>query len=1189
MKAVLRFLTSGIGVTIIVGIVLSAALWLVGGFIGFGDARPFATVFGRLVGLAVLWLLLLLIILLILLRGNRKDEALAEDVVAAPAAGGAEDEAVTEELSELRGKLRAALKMLRRSKRGRVHLYELPWYIIVGPPGAGKTTAIVNSGLHFPLADEMGTESLAGVGGTRNCDWWFTDEAVLVDTAGRYTTQESDAELDNAAWLGFLSILKKHRRRQPINGAVVAISLSDLSNSDEITQMGHARAVRRRLGELREKLGIRFPVYVMFTKADLVAGFTEFFDHLGKEERGQVWGFTLPLIKGRATESPVASFDAEFDALLERLNAQMLERLQSETDPGRRALIAGFPAQVASLRPVARAFLEELFQESRFEHRQFLRGVYFTSGTQEGAPIDRLMMGMARTFGIGRQAIGTGRGTGRSYFLTRLFTGVMFPEAGLVSADDRVERRVRWTRRGAYAAALAAVAAMGTVWTMSYLNNRAMAAEVSDGLRAYRETAEAIPPSPVADSDVTLVVPALNTLRDLPAGPASADEGVPDGHGWGLYQGRVLADEARITYREALNQHFLPRLLWRLEDQMQGSVNHPELLYEALKIYLMLGLAGPMNTAQVKDWMAADWAYFYPGASRADLRADLEIHLDALLSQPMEKIALNADLVDKVREVLTQMPQAQRVYTGITESTAARSVPTWRLDDVITVDNTIVRSSGRPLSEGVPGIYTFTGFHDVFLPEAEQVAARLQRDSWVLGPDYEIEAGSAELDALTEDVLGLYYTDYIRHYQEILGDLDVIPMDSLGNAATVTNALAGPNSPIVAVLEEVAAQTSLTRLPEPAEAEDGGDSAVGTALERQATQAAGRVGGNLGRAALRDAQRRADGGGPAPTLPGEPVEQRFAWLHDLVASEGDRPSRLGAVVARLQDVARELNALSIQRSPTPGPELAATLAAFKDAASQEEGPLQRWAAQIVQGASGISAEGTRASINAAWRETGAFCAQATDGRFPFDRRSKADIPIADFGELFGFGGRIDRFIDETLAEHVNMGTTPWRWQSAGETDLGISDAVLLQMQRAREIRDTFFRGGTTPDVTFEIVDGLIPRDADAVELEIHGQTVSMSPRRKPEGRITWPGSVGVSQVAFSPLLQNSESVLRYDGAWAWFRMMDAARINRGSAPDRRRLLFQVGPRAAVFEMQLGSVRNPFALEALEQFSCPQTF
>ena len=360
IRNVLRAVFSGIGITVMVAVILSLCLWFLGGFLGFGDARPFDSVLGRLVGLAVLWIVALLVVLVILLTAKNRDQALAEDIVTAADPVTSADDQIGDELAEMRSKLNTALGKLRKSKGGRRNLYELPWYVIIGPPGAGKTTAIVNSGLQFPLADEMGAGAIGGVGGTRNCDWWFTNNAVLVDTAGRYTTQESDASADNSAWLGFLALLKKHRSRQPINGAVVAISLSDLSMQDETTQKAHAIAIRRRLHELREKLGVRFPVYVLFTKADLIAGFTEFFDGLGKEQREQVWGFTLPLPKGRTEASAVSAFDEEFGLLTNRLNTLSLERIQAETDPQRRSLIASFPAQVASVRQVARDFLTDL-------------------------------------------------------------------------------------------------------------------------------------------------------------------------------------------------------------------------------------------------------------------------------------------------------------------------------------------------------------------------------------------------------------------------------------------------------------------------------------------------------------------------------------------------------------------------------------------------------------------------------------------------------------------------------------------------------------------------------------------------------------------------------------------------------------------------------------------------------------
>jgi len=1196
IRTLLRALFSGIGITVMVAVVLSLCLWFLGAFLGFGDARPVDGVLGRLVGLAVLWIVALLVVLVILLTAKKRDQVLAEDIVSAADPVSSGNDQVGDELAEMRAKLKTALAKLRKSKGGQRHLYELPWYVIIGPPGAGKTTAIVNSGLQFPLADEMGAGAIGGVGGTRNCDWWFTNNAVLVDTAGRYTTQESDAAADNSAWLGFLALLKKHRNRQPINGAVVAISLSDLSMQDETTQKAHAIAIRRRLHELREKLGVRFPVYVLFTKADLIAGFTEFFDGLGKEDREQVWGFTLPLPKGRSEASPVSAFEEEFGLMTSRLNALSLERIQAETDPQRRSLIASFPAQLASVRQVARDFLAEVFQDNRFEHRQMLRGVYLTSGTQDGTPIDRLMMGMARTFGIGRQAIGSGRGTGRSYFLTGLFERVMFPEAGLVSADDKVERRYRWTQRLAVAATVLIALGMGTLWVRSYLGNTALREQTVAQVSAYQAEAALIPGSPIKDSDLLLVVPALDILRSLPG----ADGGAPDvtqaGLGWGLSQGGVIANEARLAYRAALNQHFLPRLLLRQEDLMQGNINDPDALFQALKIYLMLGLAGPMDTALVTEFLTADWERFYGGAAREPLRATLALHLDALLSQPMEAIALNNDLVTQVQGILTQMPQSQRVYNGIINSEQAKALPQWRLTDIggPAIARALVRSSGKPLNEGIEGIFTYAGFHDVFLEEALKVTTQIQRDSFVLG-DAATDQSDAALLAISRDVLALYFNDFVARYDQMLGDIDIIPMESLTHSVEVTNVLSGPASPLLNVLTAIADETRLTENREPV-ADPAADPTAGAAAGATLAVVGARLRRGLSpearifKDALEASSATETGGEPKPL--GSYVEERFQPLHQMVLRKEGQPSQLDGLIDALVEVNQELNKLSFAGGiGNPQGENTA-VQRLTETASRLPGPIQRWAAQITTGSSGITADGTRSGINARWQSTVLpFCEQATANVYPFDRRARADIAMGDFTKLFAPAGLIDSFFTENLAKFVDQRSRPWTFKKVNDADLGISPAVLQQMQFAAEIRDAFFAGGPAPRVQFQITPEALDPKATGITLEIDGQPVVFkhSDGQPRPGAIVWPGTVGLARVSFDPPASGSESTLSRDGPWAWYRLLDAAEIRKTNVSDRSRLIFNVGGRIAIFQMQSGSVLNPFNLPALGKFACPKSF
>jgi type VI secretion system protein ImpL len=270
-------------------------------------------------------------------RAAQRESARLLDVLAAGDQGDSATRAARE-ISVLQQRFEEAARVLKEARfQGpdgeRRYVHELPWYMFIGAPGSGKTTALVNSGLQFPLKGAGGDPSLGGVGGTRNCDWWFTDQAVLLDTAGRYTTQESDLEADSAAWLGFLGLLKRFRARSPHNGAIVTLSVSDLMLWSEDERRRYAWHVRARVAELYERLGVRFPIYLMVTKVDLLAGFMELFGELDAEVRARVWGTTFPLATdGFVMGSPGQRFAEEFRALEGRLYGEMLQRLQDERD-----------------------------------------------------------------------------------------------------------------------------------------------------------------------------------------------------------------------------------------------------------------------------------------------------------------------------------------------------------------------------------------------------------------------------------------------------------------------------------------------------------------------------------------------------------------------------------------------------------------------------------------------------------------------------------------------------------------------------------------------------------------------------------------------------------------------------------------------------------------------------------------
>ncbi len=611
---------------------LSFAAWFAGDALVIGAARPLDAPLARATFIALVaaaWLGSEVWRAHRAMRGNQR----LLDALARSGADADSAERAAHELALLRKRFDEAVSVLRRARfrapgGERRTVAQLPWYLFIGAPGSGKTTALLNAGLRFPLGDPRGADTLQGVGGTRNCDWWFTDEAVLLDTAGRYTTQESDAQADAAAWLGFLDLLKTFRPRQPLNGALVTLSMSDLAHWNDEELGRYAGHVRERIAELRQHLGIRVPVYVLVTKTDLLAGFNEFFSSFEAEQRSQVWGTTFPaseLAAGRP--AAVVRFDEEFARLERRLYAMLPSRLHEERDLQRRAAIYRFPQQFRVSGPLVAKFLEAAFGAPVHGEAAFVRGVYFTSGTQEGSPIDRVLGTLARSFNLERKVQPPAPGTGRSFFLRRLLREVILAEAGLAGVDPARERRRGLTLAAGFAGLAAATAALAAVWTASYLGNRdlAVAARATTGaMKAQLATQTALRPG-----DEARMLALLDRLRDLPATVDPRGGFLHVGFG----QGEKLAAQAERAYGNALHALLVPHALRSLERALSANPTR-----DSLDAYLALYEARAGSERALADALARLWAL--PAGAQAALTRHLGAVLEDLplvLPQPRDE------------------------------------------------------------------------------------------------------------------------------------------------------------------------------------------------------------------------------------------------------------------------------------------------------------------------------------------------------------------------------------------------------------------------------------------------------------------------------------------------------------------------------------------------------------------------
>ncbi len=1166
-------------------------VWLLGPLIAIAGFEPLASPLNRLLCISALVLLWLGKQLAQAYAKRKRNRQMLEGVLAphGEAADPAQRESA-EELELLNQRLLAAIAILKASKLGgrhnRQYLYQLPWYIFIGPPGSGKTTALLNSGLHFPLADKLGDDAVQGVGGTRNCDWWFTDDAVLLDTAGRYTTQDSYQEVDRAAWNGFLDLLKRHRRRRPINGALVAISIADLLQQTELERMAHAKAIRMRVKELIDSFGIRFPVYVLFTKCDLLAGFNEFFEPMSREERSQVWGMTFPFAEGSEPAAGITGFRQEFRELERRVDARLLERLEHERDPKRRILIYAFPQQFSSIREAADGFLQEAFNINRYQESPMVRGVYFTSGTQEGTPIDRLLGAMAQEFGLNRQIAPAFSGTGRSYFIKRLFKDLIFPEAHLAGVNLRVERQRAWLQRLTYTAAVGCTLLAAGAWFTSYSRNQGYVQQVAFQAQAAQQKVDAVAAD---DLGLTGLLPALDSLRQLPGGYADQDKAVPWMMGLGLYQGDKLGREAIGAYHNALKNLMLPRIILSLEEQLrQRGGNNPDYLYEALKVYLMFDDREHFDANTVEAWLLLQWQLTLPGPEQAQARQALAKHLQALLEiMPLPpSLPLDEALVRSVRDELLQLPLAERVYNRLKRTSLDLSqVPPLRLDRELGPNAGLLftRRSGEPLSAAIPALFTHEGYHKLFLKEHLAITNRLLEEKWILGPELERISDGIDLDVLSGRVQKLYYEEYIQVWEALLSDVRIVPLRNLSQAVEVLNQISSERSPLLSYLKLIQRQTQLAQLPGALQpAVDPAARAAASITDRLAT-------------ILQIEQQEETPARPEEIL-GTPVDRHFAELNRLLqARDGDMPA-LRETRVLLNDLYAYVNGLASSRRSTQVLDAAretgsgSVIGRLKQEAKRQPQPLRRMLQTLADESANLAVSRVREQMNAVWTtQLMPFYQRSLAGRYPLDPHSEIEATISDFGRFFGPGGMMEHFFDTYLQDFVDTSSRIWRWNAAGSRTLGIPTGTLLQIQRAAVIREAFFEGGeASPLIHFELKPINMDTSIRQITLLIADQRVTYNHGPTRWSRLVWPGDSGISdtKLLLAPPSGDLPSGLSEDGPWGWFRMLDRARTSTTPSPETIEVKFDVGGRQARFQLRSSSALNPFMLKEIAEFQCP---
>ncbi|MGN0932592.1 type VI secretion system membrane subunit TssM [Falsigemmobacter intermedius] len=1086
---------------LVAAFLLSLAIWVSGPLLVVAQNRPLDAAGTRLIVIALVWLGLAAAI-----RGRhqlrrRREAAFLRDLAAIDP---------TLPWGTLGG------------ATGARPLHERPWYLVIGPPGVGKTAAILNSGLSFAPDPDAGGGGQAGRG------WQIlpAEEAVLIEISGGAIPQA-------------LTDLLKSRRGQPaLNGIILMASLTALAD-DADGQPVRSVLPAPLLTAIDTGRGARIPVWVLLTRADLIAGFSESFPH--GSPAPDHFGFRLPASGRGPRIDPAVQVAQGFDALVSRLRAQVADSVAVQSDPATFRLAIGFPPAMSALRPRLTEWLAQIFPPDLREQTVVLQGVWFCSGGGGGRQIDPLRPVLLRSFGLTRQLPQRGNETRTPMFVNGFFHRILLPEAGQTGALKG------WKRVAPFAAALCLGLGLAVPLVQHHAANEALIARVA---QQVKEVERLIPQGAEVNSDPLPVLAVLDRLRRLPGAPEGEVTKAPDPSA-GLYVDDLLQNGARLAYRDGLNRLLLPRLLLRLEEVMQSRVNEPEVIFSALRTYLMLGQAGLMVPSQVLDWFAADWAEQGGDALSVAQRARLALHLGDLLRQPMQPVALDDSLITQMRGVLARLPQARRIYAQLVIRAAADAPPPFRVDEAAGpgAAEILRRPSGAGLTEGVEGFYTRQGFHQVFLPHLSDLGALLQNEAWVLGPARLPAAGDQAQRAVVQDVLGIYYRDYIARYEALLGDIDIIPFENPQHAAEGLRQLSQPDSPLLSLLNAIARQ-SLLSLPDDATATGAAEAGAG----------------------MRDGR----GDAPGSDSLGAVVEGHFRALRDLVNGTGGQPSAFERVRAVLAD----------PRDGSSG----RIGAAVRGGSSDPSRLLDRWLMQIRAVRAAPEGSGLRSRLTQLWQsEVLPLCEKVTQGGYPFQPGAQAEVHPEDFLALFGPEGALERFFQTYLTATEKAETDQ---NGSAQEDPALAPFVIAAFDRAAQIRDGFFAADLPSGAGFRLRPhhlGTYAPDAQIqrVALEVDGHRTAYGPEDFGDLIVPWPGRSGGARISLEPEREGGENSLHRHGPWALIRLLSAAEM-RPSTEGGTLLLYRIGGRSVSFSLKSRG-RFEDTLAALATFKCPQSF
>lgn len=1083
------------------------------------------------------------------------------------------------EIDLFKKQLESAISSLKKSKlakgkSGKAALYALPWYMIIGPSSAGKTTAIQNSGLEFPF----GKESFKGVGGTRNCDWFFSTKGIFLDTAGRYVTESED----KAEWISFLDVLKKNRRNKPINGVIAALNVDEIINCSTGQLAEHAKNIRQRIDELIENLSVNFPVYFVFTKCDLIQGFIEYFGDLSETERAQPWGATFTAAE---SSNPREAFKSEFRNLAVKIFEMRPQRLNNPLKREQRKKVFLFPFQFESLENKLSYLISEVFQHNPYQDNPVFRGFYFTSGTQEGFPLDIAIKEIARQFNLPeiseeKHEVLTET---KNYFIKDLLNDIVIGDQYYKVGQTSGFTRKRNSLRLAVIACSAAFLILFSILTLTgYSGTSSSLEKIYFAAGSFKE---------------------INWSGNLLANFKQAENirsiisSIGEGNGVESFVsfGMDRTDQAYEPLNElyfSKTETFFDRNIYNeissvLNNYANGQDYPGDEIYTYLKAYLLLGNERDRLDANEQRFLSSVFLNILesrfinrnPAASikeKDSLKYFFGNYVNTVAAgihrRNIYPVKNDNLLISIVRDRIQFTPSSESIYARLKQRGINQFPGEITLEQIIGGRFSHVISSDYK----IPGIFSSDGWKNFIQKAIISESTNPGKEDWVLG-EGRIQSSLNPVDSekLRKELTALYINDLQQTWEQFFRSINFSGFSSVPFAGNSLKVLSDPvNSPLVLIFKSFLSQLQ-------------GISEIQPAHDSVKIKTA--------------------------SLTGEPQKNfDFTEINNYIKFTANEDGSLGpdlsSIIAQYsllssvmesikdgQDLTRDY---AIKVLNNQAIELTTSLNSVKGAlynlpAIQElfTGPVSLTWGAVLNDASNY--------LNSQWRSIiRDYYNKTFSNYFPFNK-SGNDVPLQDFIDFFKpqdgilwsfFNKELNGFIDKERWKVI-------QWNRQG---ISVSGEFISSLKKLDAITSTFFKNGNL-NVSFKLKPQLpesrsVQGQKPVVEqtyISIDGVENYYKMGAQFWTDYEWPGSKGTPGAKMYISIRNygSSDAKFFDGDWALFRLLNEASVTRGETSSQyvcswhfqRENVYDV---IVSYKLNAVSSKNPFSGNLFSSINLP---